>query len=153
LATSQVSLVGNLDAREPLPQNEWNPQDPSGTARISAILDVHDANGAPHEMGLYFRKADVNRFEYHVVIASEALQRPETAPNAEVGSGALQFDTDGGLDAVEQTELVQFRFTGTTSDQVIELNFGSPKSEGGSGRDGLTQYALETSINYQSANE
>ncbi len=145
-ATGRVAFSGNLDAREPIPEAAWSAADPSGTARIAATVALSDANGVDQDLHFYFLKSEVSIFDYHVLVDGGRLEPSETGM-VEIGSGRLYFDGTGALLDHEGIPLL-LRFEGTSRDQEIELDFGSPLSEGKDGKDGFTQYALPTSINY-----
>ena len=102
-------------------------------------------------LSFYFRKNAVSLFDYHVLVDASALHSESTAVGwVEVGHGRLAFDGTGALQDVLLASSLSIRFAQTDAPQQIELDFGSKTSAGGEGKDGFTQYALATSINYQS---
>jgi flagellar hook protein FlgE len=77
------------------------------------------------------------------------MSPPNPGVNTEVGTGALNFTTDGALDSVAITTAITVDFDGATGGQAITLDFGTPIAGGGSGLDGTTQFASPNSISSQ----
>ncbi|HEY3500317.1 MAG TPA: flagellar hook-basal body complex protein, partial [Polyangiaceae bacterium] len=68
--------------------------------------------------------------------------------NSVIGMGTLTFTTDGALNTVAgNTATVSF--AGATGGQVIELDFGTSIGAGGTGLDGLTQFAGPSNVSSQ----
>lgn len=148
-ATTQIQLVANLDAREPVPQDPWDLQDPSGTANFSTHIEVFDVLGKRHGVDIFFRRSEEGHFDYYVLVAGEELESPLVG-NAEVGTGSVHFDTDGALLSHQVTRELRVRFAETDEALELALDLGTSKESGGAGMDGLTQYARPSNVSYQS---
>lgn len=69
--------------------------------------------------------------------------------NTEIGTGTLAFTTNGALQTDTVTTPIVANFVGATAGQAITLNLGSQTSAGGTGLDGITQFAAPSSVNTQ----
>ena len=66
---------------------------------------------------------------------------------AEVATGTLDFNSSGALIS-NTTTLQGFSPKNATSPQQLTFNFGTGTSTGGSGLDGLTQYAADSAVSF-----
>lgn len=148
-ATTQIQLVANLDATQSEPQEAWNLQDPSGSANFSTHIEIFDVLGERHGVDIFFRRSGASQFDYFVVVAGQELAMP-SAGNAQVGAGTLTFDTDGALLKQTASQELCVLFANTEEEQKLTLDLGSTKEGGGTGTDGLTQYARPNNVSYQS---
>lgn len=154
--TENITLVANLDSNATEPADAtgaviaWDPQDPSRTSNFSTSITVYDSLGNGHSLDVYFRKTNTaNTYEYHV-LASGAELTPAAAGNVEVGAGTLAFTDAGALDTFTETTAIAVDFANATPGQAITLDFGSQVSAGGTGLDGITQFAGKDNISSQS---
>lgn len=153
--TENIDLTANLDSNAVPPTLPWDAQDPSGTSNFSTTLTVYDSLGNGHSLDIYFRKmadavtgAPLNSYEYHVIANGDDVGAPGT--NVEVGTGQLDFTTNGALDAVTTTLPVSVSFTGATAAQAITIDFGTSIAAGGTGLDGVTQFGSDSNVSSQS---
>lgn len=148
--TENIDITANLDADATVPTLPFDVNDPSGTSNFSTSITVYDSLGNAHSMDAYFRKTAANSYDYHVLTAGDDLVPAAPGVNVEVGTGTLNFTTTGALDSVTTTTPISVDFAGATAAQAITLNFGSPIAGGGTGLDGVTQFASTASVSSQS---
>ncbi len=151
-ATTLIRLVANLDATESTPMRTFDVQDSAATSNFSTTITCYDALGAAHPIDIYFRRLSAGKFEYHVLANGDELDPPSAGISVELGHGTLCFDTDGALLVVEVEQEVTATFAGTEDLQTIQLDWGTPKSSGGLGTDGVTMYARPSNMSFQSQN-
>lgn len=155
---SVVSFAGNLDARAPVFARPFSVDDPGNSSQLSAIVSVRGEESGRFPVAVYFRKEQPSVFGFYVmaetvetsVLAEGSAQSGGSTQPALVAEGTLHFDTDGGLLSVVPGEPIQVHFRGAPRSQTIAIHFGTTKEDGGDGLSGLTQYALASSITYQS---
>jgi flagellar hook protein FlgE len=84
-----------------------------------------------------------NPWEWYAVIG----ENDSLSGNAEIGGqGTLLFDTAGAL-ASQSTTTSDFSFAGGAApNQAIAFDFGTDTSTGGTGLDGVTQYAANSGV-------
>lgn len=148
--TARIVVAGNLDARELVPVDNWNAQAPSDTSTLSTALDVIDPFGRSHLVEIYFRKEKVSTFSFHVLVPGDDWEPRSENAFVEAGSGELTFDTDGALLSTSGTGELKLRFLESEKSQDVGIDFGNAKSDGGDGLGGISQYALDSYISYQS---
>lgn len=148
--TENIEMTANLDSNEPILTAVWDPQDPSGTSNFSSTITVYDSLGDAHSMDIYFRKTAANTFDYHVLASGDEVVPAAPGLNVEVGSGTLSFTTDGALNTAAATVPVTVSFTGATAGQAIAIDFGTAIGAGGTGLDGVTQFASPSNVSSQS---
>jgi flagellar hook protein FlgE len=148
-ATEGVTVTANLDSNAQVPTNAWDDQDPSATSNFSTSITVYDSLGDSHSLDVYFRKTADNTWDYHALVSGDQLDPPLAGQNVDVGTGTLTFGTDGSLTANSGAAL-NVDFAGATAGQAITLNLGAPTGAGGTGLDGVTQFAGASNISGQS---
>ncbi len=148
-ATKGVSITANIDADAKVPALAFDPADPANTSNFSTTISVYDTLGNSHTLDVYFAKTADNTWDYHALVPGADLN-PPTAGNSEVGTGSLNFTTDGALNTVTTGTAITASFTGATAAQPITLDFGTPISAGGTGLDGTTQFAGSSNVSSQS---
>jgi len=95
--TSTATLVGNLDAREPvttLPVNPTTFQDVAELSQFVSTLDVVDALGAEHSVLLHYFKTAENTWTIQAYANGEDVGLEAGTP-ALLGTGTAQFDGTG----------------------------------------------------------
>ena len=150
--STKMTVVANLDASATAPATPWNVATPSTTSNFSTAMTVYDSVGKQHDVSVYFEKgAAAGQWNYHAVVDGGDLAGGAAGTNVEIGSGSVQFGTDGSLTSVTTATPIAANFAGAKPGQAVSLNFGSTTSGGGTGTDGLTQYASDSSVASQSA--
>lgn len=147
--TTKLSVTANIDANATVPTLPWDPQNPAATANFSTSITVYDSLGNGHALDIYFRKTAANGWEYHVLAKSSEITGG-LGTYTEVGAGGLTFTTGGALQAVAVTTPTTANFIGATPGQAIALNFGTSIGAGGTGLDGVSQFASPSNVSSQS---
>jgi flagellar hook protein FlgE len=160
-ATDSITLRGNLD--QTTFALTWDPVFPETTSNFTTSLTVYDSVGKAIQLDIYFSKNDAAHLQpgdsgdwtYHVMTDGVNLAfqsdgmaaTPGTA--TEIAAGTLRFDTSGRLVSNSTTDQ-GFYPEGAASPQVLTFAFGKGTEAGGSGLDGLTQYAATSAISFVS---
>ncbi|MFO7180066.1 MAG: flagellar hook protein FlgE [Pseudomonadota bacterium] len=148
-ATGEMTVTANLDASATPPALAWNPQDPANTSNFSTSLTVYDSLGNAHPLDIFFVKTGANAWNYYVLASGDEVTPAAPGTNVQVGAGTLQFTTNGELDTITTTTAVSVDFAGATAGQAITLDFGTPLAAGGTGLDGITQFASPSGVSSQ----
>ena len=149
LATANIKLGANLNANSTVPAAAWDPQNPSATSNFSTTISVYDSLGNAHQLNVYFRETASNTWDYHVLANGSEVTGGTAGQYSEIGTGTLAFGTDGSLTSVTTTTPITANFVGATAGQAIAVNFGTPTSGGGTGLDGVTQFAAPSNVSNQ----
>ena len=123
----------------------------------STSINVYDSLGNPHTVTFYFKKVAQNYWEWHAVVSSNDIDggQPDehNQPQPyEVGNGGyLSFNPSGSLREITGTKDLYFNFSGGAKLlQNIVLDGGTPTESGGTGLDGITQFASSSTTFSQS---
>ncbi len=154
-STSKVTINANLDSRATIPST-FSVSDPNGTSNFSSSLTVYDSLGRGHVVNVYFRKSaessSGNTWQWFAVVpASES-----SSGSAEIqAQGTLSFDNNGALSSESSITYPLtsggFDFNGgAAAGQTIDFDFGTSKSEGGTGLAGTTQFGAVSATIFQS---
>jgi len=153
-ATSKVTIVGNLDATAKTPP-AFDPANAGNTSNFSTTVTVYDSLGKSHALNVYFsRGAAPGQWDYNATVDGGDISGGTAGTPTLVGSGTLTYTTTGALDTHNVTTPIALNFTGATTNQRVDLNFGSPVTPGagqkaGTGLDGMSSFAVGSSINTQ----
>jgi flagellar hook protein FlgE len=150
-ATTEMSVVANLDASAPVPA-AFDPQNPEQTSSMATSMVVYDSLGAPHSLEVYMSKLGPNQWEYRTMASGDEIDPTLPGAKVEIGSGTLTFTTDGTLDTNALGTPISVNFLGATPSQAIEMDFGTPIADGGTGLDGTTQFSMASGVSSQSQN-
>lgn len=138
--TTRVSLSLNLD-----PHNvvvTFDVSRASATSNFSTSQPVIDSLGASHFLDLYFVNQGNGLYEYHALVGGGDLVGGVPGNDQEVGSGSLQFSTDGWLVDATTPELRLSFSGGATANQPVQLDFGASIDLGGTpGSSRVTEFA------------
>ncbi len=146
--TAVISVAANLNSTDSVPAMPWSVADPGSTSNFSTTMTVYDSLGNSHPLNVYFNKTGENTWAWHALASGDELNPASPGAYVEVGSGALSFNSEGALDTNSSTTAT-VSFGGATAAQEIELNFGTPLASGGTGVDGITQFASPTGVSSQ----
>ncbi len=150
-ATSEITVTANLDAAAEIIPAAFDPTNPSPGANYSTTITVYDSLGESRTLDVYFRKTAENAWDYHVVADGSELAGGTEGVFQEVGTGSLQFDTNGALLDATTPQLSLDFGDGATPGQLITLEFGDDiTNDGGSGLAGTTQFASGSAVSSQS---
>ncbi len=123
----------------------------------SSSINIYDSLGNPHTITFYFKKVSGNYWEWHAVADSTDLDGalPDSNGNPqpyEIGNGGyLIFNSSGSLKEATGTDELYFNFSGGSKQlQKIVFNPGTPTVKGGTGLDGITQFASASTTFSQS---
>ncbi len=150
-ATTEMSVVANLDASAPVPA-AFDPQNPEQTSSTATSMVVYDSLGAPHSLEIYMSKLGPNQWEYRAMASGDEIDPTVPGTKVEIGSGTLTFTSDGTLDTHAEGTPITVNFLGATPSQAIGMDFGTPIADGGTGLDGTTQFSMASGVSSQSQN-
>ncbi len=148
-ATQNATITANLDASSAVPAVAFDVTDPANTSNYSTAMTVYDSLGQAHDVDVYFAKTSAGNFDWHAVAKGDDLNPPQPGVNVELGTGTLNFTTDGALNSVTGNTFTA-DFAGATAGQVVTIDFGTSIAAGGTGLDGTTQYASPSNVSSQS---
>jgi flagellar hook protein FlgE len=148
-ATTNSTITANLDANSAVPANPFDVNDPANTSSYSTAMTVYDSLGKAHDVDIYFAKTSAGNFDWHAVAKGDDLNPPQPGVNVELGTGTLNFTTDGALNSVTGNTFTA-SFDGATANQTVTMNFGTSIAAGGTGLDGTTQYSSPSNVSSQS---
>jgi flagellar hook protein FlgE len=150
-ATNTITIRGNLDETAVAPT--WDATNPSTTSNFNTTMTVYDSLGNAIQLDIYFCKnatttpGDSGDWTYHVMTDGGNLTGGTADKPTEVATGTLDFDTNGAL-VSNTTTMNKFNPKDATNPQTLTFNFGTGTSVGGSGIDGLTQYATSSAVSF-----
>jgi flagellar hook protein FlgE len=161
-ATDSITIRGNLD--QSATALTWDPAQPKTTSNFTTSMTVYDSLGKAIQLDIYFSKndpttdtqpGDSGDWTYHVMtdgsnLAFESDGSTTATPNkvTEVAKGTMRFDTAGRLISNTTDTTEQFYPKDAVGPQALSFNFGSGTEGGGSGLDGLTQYAATSAVSF-----
>jgi flagellar hook protein FlgE len=150
-ATTDITVTANLDSRAPV--LVFDIANPAGTSNGSTSITVFDSLGAARTLDIYFNNVGGNLYDYNVVADGGDLAGGTAGVDQLVGSGSLQFTSDGALDTHTTPQLAVSFAGGSTAGQLIDLNFGQDiQTDGTTGLSGTTQFASDMAPSSQSQN-
>jgi flagellar hook protein FlgE len=162
--TTGIAIRGNLD--QTAQPTIFDPDNVQTTSSFNTNTTIFDLLGRPIQIEIYFCKngiastqpGDSGDWTYHVVTAPQNLASAGdgTSPDlscrpAEIATGTLSFDSAGRLLSNVTLGTPSFVPKGATAPQTIRFDFGNGTASGGSGLDGLTEYAATSAISFISA--
>jgi flagellar hook protein FlgE len=158
-ATDSITIRGNLNQTAIPPT--WDATQPKTTSNFTTSMTVYDSLGKAIQLDIYFCKNDTANttpgdsgdWTYHVMtdggnLNTDPAGNPVLAGDpTEVATGTLMFDSEGRLIA-NDTTLNGFNPKDAVNPQTLTFNFGTGTAIGGSGLDGLTQYAATSAVSF-----
>jgi flagellar hook protein FlgE len=148
-ATANATITANLDASSAVPAVPFDVTNPANTSNYSTAMTAYDSLGQAHDVDVYFAKTAAGTWDWHAVAKGDDLNPPQPGVNVEIGTGTLNFTTDGALNSVNGNTFTA-DFAGATAGQTVTLNFGTSIAAGGTGLDGTTQYSSPSNVSSQS---
>jgi flagellar hook protein FlgE len=150
-ATTGITMRGNLDATA-VP-TIFDPDNVQTTSDFSTALTVYDRLGQAIDIEIFFCMNEVGDWTYHVTTAPQNLASAGDGTDllcrlAEIATGTLRFDPVGKLISNVTSATASFVPKGAKISQPIIFNFGTGTASGGTGLDGLTQYASVSAISF-----
>ena len=145
-ATSNLFMGLNLEADAEIPANPFDKDDPVETSNFSTSVTMYDSRGDSHDVTVYFNKTATG-WDWHAVTDGAEVNGGTEGVNEIIADGSLTFTGDGLLDT-EVTNSNSVDWDGATASQTIDFDFGdSITTDGGTGVNGATSYATESSLN------
>jgi len=144
-ATTVVTMKANLQADAVVPA-AWDILDPAATSNFSTGVTLYDSLGTPIQAEVYFRKNGAGDWEWHAVTDGANVAGGTAGTLSEIGNGTLSFDTEGKLTA--QTATSNFSPVAGTAPQAITWDFGDDIASGGTGLNGITQFAGTSAVSF-----
>lgn len=148
-ATENAEITANLDSTQAVPTLAWDDQDPANTSNFSTTMTVYDSLGNGHTVDIYFRKTADNSWDWYALTEGGDVTGGTAGTNEQLGTGTLTFTTDGELNTVTGNA-VTVDWVGATAGQAITVDFGTSIAAGGTGLDGITQFASPSNVSSQS---
>jgi flagellar hook protein FlgE len=146
-ATDNITVRGNLDSTATPTEANWDVTKAKDTSNFSTSVVVYDSLGKPVQLDVYFCMDSVGDWNYHAVTGGQNLTGGTQDAPTEVATGELKFDATGKLTSNTST-LNNFNPINATNPQGIAFNFGSGTDGGGTGLDGITQYAASSAMSF-----
>ena len=146
--TANLTVTANLDATATPPALPWDPQNPSTTSNFATSMNVYDSLGNAHQVQVDFVNTGPNSWTYHMLANGGEVQGGTAGQNVEIGSGTVQFNSNGSLQSVTPTG-GSVSFNGASA-QNLTVNLGSQTATGGTGLDGTTQFGNPSAVASQS---
>ena len=127
--TEAVTLTTNLNSGSDT-ITAFDITDPEGTSNYSTSSQVYDSLGDTHLVTTYFTKTADQTWEWNTVVDSSELDTSAAATTdlTLVGSGTLQFDSEGNLTSGETASTTAGAVVwnnGSDGTQQIEMNFNT----------------------------
>jgi flagellar hook protein FlgE len=130
--TEDITIHVNLDSRDEVPVQTFDPTDPAGTSSHSTTVTVYDSLGEPRLVTVYYTRTGPQSWDWNAVADGEDLAGGLTGPQV-VANGSLTFDTQGRL-VDENTVNNTVDFQNAAPGQVLNFDFGdSINTDGGDG--------------------
>ncbi len=160
-ATSSITIRGNLDQTATPTDTNFSAADAKDTSNFNTTMTVYDSLGNAIQLEIYFCKkdpantnaGDSGDWTYHVLtdggnLSVDGAGNPAVSGTAtEVATGELDFDNQGQL-IVNTPILNAFSPKNAVAPQQLTFDFGTGTSTGGTGLDGLTQYAATSAVSF-----
>ncbi len=148
-ATQNATLKGNLQSDATIIAGGFNAgpgnssfQQAFATSNFSTTVKVFDSLGKSHDLDVFFTRTGAGQWSVHYGV--DAGDTGGTAGNMNlIGTGTIQFNTDGSLKAVTGNTL-NVTFTGAAA-QSVTVDLGTAGT-----LDGMGQFASPSGINFVS---
>lgn len=128
VATTEVDLIMNLDATEPVVDPVANPFDPANPTDASnsgrTTMTVFDSLGVAHQLDVFFFNDGGGNWHWQAYAPDSDVNGGTATTPVLVGEGTLTFDTNGDLTGQTVTNGAVTFFGATPQD--IAWDFGDP---------------------------
>ncbi len=149
LATTTAVIKANLSSTAlPPAVSPFAPGNAVATSNYVSSISVYDSLGAAHQVDTYFVRT-VAGWDYHALTDGGGLTGGTAGTATEIANGTLTFGASGQLTA-KTTAGGPFNPKGAVNPQAINWNFGTSTGAGGTGLDGITQFASPSSTSFLS---
>ncbi|MGZ3720913.1 MAG: flagellar hook protein FlgE [Bdellovibrionota bacterium] len=144
--TENVDIAMNLDIRQDVIPNGFDPLRPNETSNYSTGVTIYDSAGNAHNLTMYFNKTADNTWTWNAAAKGEEMVGGEKGKMMIAATGQLGYTIDGKLNS-QTISSNSFNFTkGAQPGQAIKFNFGDAIMDGGTGTKGSTQYGSASDI-------
>jgi flagellar hook protein FlgE len=126
----------------PIASNATNSTSRLYAATHATSIEVFSSSGSKHNITLHFRKESTSTDASTPSVWNWYAEAPEPSTFNYPASGTLKFNEDGSLQSFNPPTLVFNPNTGASSNQIMQLNFGSIN-----GFDGMTSFSSESTTN------
>ena len=126
----------------PIASDSTRGTNPMYAATHATSIEVYSSAGSKHNITLHFRKESTSTDASTPSVWNWYAEAPEPSTFNYPASGTLKFNEDGSLQSFNPPILVFNPNTGASSNQAIQLDFGSIN-----GFDGMTSFSAESSTN------
>ncbi len=148
VTTNNVTFKANLDSTATVKGAAFDPLDPTNTSNFSSSVNIYDSLGNSHTIDVYWRKTGAGAWEFHAMTDGAGLTGGTAGVATEIANGTMTFDAQGRLSSQSQTS--NFNPIDATNPQPLTFNLGSDTGAGGTGLDGLTQFASTSATTFTS---
>jgi flagellar hook protein FlgE len=173
--TTKVTMNVNLDLREPVLIEEFDPRKPNETSNYATTVTMYDNFGQSHQATVYFAKDkdEINSWNWYATIDGSEIKGAQPydelgqpLPHV-IGNGKISFDENGKpimnfrtkegkpsfIDVMEQSDAHEIQFANGSAPQKVQFNFGAMEDELGKvGKTTSTSLATRSSTLYHSQN-
>ncbi|MEN9825692.1 MAG: hypothetical protein RI953_1437 [Pseudomonadota bacterium] len=173
--SSKVTMNVNLDLREPVLVEPFDPRRANETSNYASTVTIYDNFGQSHQATVYFSKDKEgdNSWTWHACVDGAEIKGAtpydelgKPLPH-EIGSGKLKFDENGKpvmnfrtkegkpsyIDVMENSDAHEVIFANGAAPQKIQFNFGPVEDENGRiGKQTSTSLATRSNTMYHSQN-
>lgn len=148
--TDAITVRANLQSDAPTPA-AFDPVNPRTTSNFSTSISIYDSLGKPHQVDIYYRATGAGGWEWFALTDGGGTTGGTAGQNVQIGNGTLTFNPNGSLQDATGTA-VTFNPLNATQNQAFTLNFGTTVASGGTGLDGVTQFAAPSAASFLSQN-
>ena len=149
-ATENVTISANLRPDDPI-NGPFDVNNPDQTSSFRVTSVVYDDLGNSHEFTVFGTRTGANTWEMNASVDGADVQGGVAGVPQLVPLGNLTFNADGELQTHAINNPINVQWNGTNP-SVFSLNFGDAIDDGGTGREGSTQWNETTAsvANFQS---
>jgi flagellar hook protein FlgE len=146
LATTTLTVNANLQSDAVVPALPFDPLNASATSNFSTSTTVYDSLGASHQVDIYFSKTAAGAWNYNALTDGGGLTAGVAGTPTQIANGTMTFNTQGAMTA--QTTVSAFNPLGSVDPQALTFNFGTSIAAGGTGLNGITQFAAPSATSF-----
>jgi flagellar hook protein FlgE len=136
--TGDVVIHSNYRPDDPL-AGPFDLNDPDGTSTFRTSTVVYDGLGNPHEITIFGTRTAANEWEMNAVVDGGEIEGGAAGNPQLVPLGNLIFNQNGELDQEQINNPINFQWAGAEAAD-ISFDFGDSIADGGTGREGTTQW-------------
>lgn len=140
--TDAVTIKANLASTSISPP-PFDPLNPTTTSNFQTSVTMYDSIGKSHSVQVNWRKETDGEWQWFATTDGANLTAGTPGQQTVIANGTLSFDTSGRLTA--ETQVSDFNPIGAVNPQPLTFNFGDPIGTGGTGLQGVTQTASQSS--------